>query len=89
MTQSNSRGSSKESGTLSTFDRLARSVRVALRDANRDYNVVSLFEKFRSGAISAKALIKYIQQRDVEVTKQQSAELWGTDYPVDLIKSDS
>ena len=86
MNRSNSRGTSKESGTLSTFDKLPRPVRIALRDANRDYNVLSLYERLNSGSITVKGLVKYIERRDLDVTREQAQDLWGADYPVDLIK---
>jgi hypothetical protein len=74
-------GTSHERNTLAYFDRLPRSVRVVVANANLDWALRSWLLAFERGEISSKDLAKKIRAADARETVKQRRRIWGPDYP--------
>lgn len=84
MPQLNSSGSSGPTwqNNLKAYDRLPRSVRKALQDANQDWACTSLLAEFNRGEISAPDLIARVKRWDaMDMSAKTMARRWGPKHP--------
>lgn len=79
---SNGSGSSREIRTMAYFDRLPRSARQALAEANFDWACRAYLRAFENGSMNAAALVKHIRKADRDLARKRRLSTWGPDYPL-------
>lgn len=77
----NNIGITRERGTMKCFDRLPRSVRLAVANANFDWALRGWLNDFNSGRVSAPSLVKRIQLADRTYAATTRRKVWGSHYP--------
>lgn len=71
-----------EKRTMAYFDRLPRSVRLAVANARFDWTVSQWLRAFDRGQMTAAELVAHIEKADKIETFKTRFRAWGGEYPI-------